>query len=315
MSAATKSERVVIGTRGSQLALRQTELVRSALQERYPDLSVELLVITTRGDRVLDRPLAAIGSKGLFVEEIEVALREGQIDLAVHSAKDLPSEPPAGLVVTTCLARADARDVLVTNGGSLDDLPAGARVGTSSVRRASQLRAHRADLVIESIRGNVDTRVRKLRAGQVEALILAGAGLLRLNLESVIAEWLPQSWMLSAAGQGALAVEYRADDARLAGLLAPLVDGPTQLAVMTERAFLAAAGGGCSAAVAVNVSSDSSQIRLEALIGAPDGRAVRDSRQGPIAAAGALAASLAADLLARGGAELLRAGASEADDE
>jgi hydroxymethylbilane synthase len=202
---------VVIGTRGSALALAQTEQVSRALRAVHPGLQVEVRRISTRGDRITDRPLAELGRNGVFVSDIESALRDGSIDLAVHSAKDLPSRLAPDMRLAAFLAREDPRDVLVSRGGPLAALPRGARVGTSSPRRAAQLRAVRPDLTLADVRGNVDTRLRRLAAGEYDALVLAGAGLVRLARAAEITEWLEPAVMIPAVGQGALAVEVRAD--------------------------------------------------------------------------------------------------------
>lgn len=299
---------VTIGTRGSKLALIQTEIVREALLARHPDLTVEVLRITTRGDAILDQPLAAaaINDKGLFIGEIEAALRDGRIDLAVHSAKDLPSTLPPDMLIAAWTARADPLDSLVSHAGRLRDLPYGARVGTSSPRRACQLRALRPDLIVIDIRGNVNTRLAKLASGDYDAIVLAVAGLDRLNLTDVITEPFGPEMMLPAVGQGALAVEIRAADVDLAALLAPLNDPASAATLRAERAFLAAAEGGCAAAVAAYATlRPGGTLHLSGLIGAPDGRLVRGERSGPVADGPALAADLARDLLARGGAALL----------
>ena len=298
---------LTIGTRGSPLALAQTDLVRAALLAAHPSIAVEVARITTRGDVLLDQPLAAIGDKGLFVGEIEAALRAGRIDLAVHSAKDLPSDLPADMHLGAFLPRADARDVLVSRAGILEDLPPGARVGTSSPRRACQLRALRPDLVIQDVRGNVDTRLRKLAAGEYDALVLAAAGLERLGLAHVVTEWLAPTTMLPAVGQGALAVEVRAADPDLATLLALLDDGATRATVTAERGFLAALGAGCAAAVAAHATLAGDTLTLIGMIGAPDGRLVRGIQRGDAGDASALGADLATALLAAGGAALLAA--------
>jgi hydroxymethylbilane synthase len=298
---------LTIGTRGSKLALAQSALVQAALQTQHPHLAVAITSITTKGDVLLDRPLAAIGDKGLFITEIEAALRAGRIDLAVHSAKDLPSERPADVCIGAYLPRADARDVLVAQAGGLHDLPAGARVGTSSPRRACQVRALRPDLVLADVRGNVDTRLRKLAAGEYDALVLAAAGLDRLGLTGVVTEWLTPQVMLPAVGQGALAVEVRADDPAVAALLTALDDPPTRAAVTAERGFLAALGAGCTAVVAAYATVTESVLTLTGLIGAPDGRLVRSTAQGAVATAPEIGARLAAALLRQGGAALLEA--------
>jgi hydroxymethylbilane synthase len=303
---------VTIGTRGSTLALVQTHLVRDALLAHHPDLTVLTERITTRGDVILDQPLAAAakGDKGLFVGEIEAALRDGRIDLAVHSAKDLPSTLPPDLTIAAWTRRADPRDALVSRAGDLRALPPGARVGTSSPRRACQLRALRPDLTILDIRGNVDTRLRKLASGDYDAIVLAAAGLDRLGLAGVITEPYGPETMLPAVGQGALAIETRAGDEVIARLLVPLDDPATARAVRAERAFLAAVEGGCAAAVAAHATTlPGGGLALAGLIGAPDGRIVRGERFGPAADGERLGAALAADLLARGGAAFLRAAA------
>lgn len=301
---------LTIGTRGSKLALIQTELVRAALLAHHPDLKVEVERITTRGDVILDQSLAAaaINDKGLFIGEIEAALREGRIDLAVHSAKDLPSTLPPDLTIAAWTTRADPRDALVSRAGDLRALPIGARVGTSSPRRACQLRALRPDLTVLDIRGNVDTRLRKLASGDYDAIVLAAAGLDRLGQTEVITAPFTPTEMLPAIGQGALAVEVRADDAATARLLAPLDDPATAAALRAERAFLAAVEGGCAAAVAAYAEvQEGEALVLTGLIGAADGRTVRGERSGPAVDGARLGAALAADLLARGGAWLLSA--------
>lgn len=306
---------LTIGTRGSALALAQTELVRRALLAAQPGLEVAVRTITTRGDVVLDRPLAAIGGKGLFVVEIEAALRRGEIDLAVHSAKDLPARLPADLLLAAFPERADPRDALVTRSGArLAELPPGARVGTSSLRRACQLRRLRPDLVYLELRGNVDTRLRKLRAGQYDAIVLAAAGLARLGRLDEATEILDPADVLPAPGQGALALETRADDPATRRLVAPLDHGPTRLAVTAERAFLARIEAGCDVPVAAWARQEGEALALSGLIGARDGRTVRAERRLAGAAseraAAALGADLADDLLRAGGAELLAAARS-----
>lgn len=294
-----------IGTRGSKLAIVQSELVRAALTRRYPGLDVELVRITTRGDTVLDRPLASIGGKGLFVTEIEDAMRDGRVDVAVHSAKDLPSELPTDMAFAAIPPREDARDVLVASVDAIEALPRGARVGTSSPRRQCQLRALRSDLDIADVRGNVDTRLRKLDMGDYDALILAAAGLNRLDIEDARIHPISPQQLLPAVGQGALAIEARADDADVLSLVAPLHDADTADAVIAERAFLAETGGGCDSAVAAHATVDGDVMTITAMIGTVDGAFVRDHTVGPRAQSTHIARELAAMLLARGGAELL----------
>ena len=299
---------VVIGTRASKLALAQTELVRAMLLAAWPELTVEVLHITTKGDVILDRPLSAIGDKGLFVTEIEQALRAGQIDLAVHSAKDLPSELPPDMALAAMPEREQPFDALLARDGRrLVDLPKGARVGTSSLRRACQLRRLRPDLQIADLRGNVDTRLRKLHEGQYDAIVLAAAGLRRLGLAEHISELLPPERMLPAVGQGALGIEVRAGDTAVAALLAPLDHPATRVAVSAERAFLARIGGGCQVPIAAYAEHLGDWLRLHGLIGARDGRSCTGDLLGLADDPAALGAALADDLLAAGGQQLLRA--------
>ncbi len=307
---------LTIGTRGSKLALVQAEQVRDALLARHPGLAVPLEIIATRGDVVLDRPLTAFSDKGLFVDEIEAALRAGRIQLAVHSAKDLPSELAADMIIAAFLPRADPRDVLVSASGlGLRDLPPGARVGTSSLRRACQLRAARPDLDVRDIRGNVDTRLRKLHGGQYEAIVLAAAGLQRIDHADSITEYLDPAIMLPAVGQGALAVEICRGDEATAAYVAALDEAATRSAVQAERAFLARLGGGCKLPAAGYATVDGTQLHLAGLVGAADGRLVHAAIAGDVADGARLGESLAGHLLAGGGAALLdeaRAAASSA---
>lgn len=309
MTAQTARGTITIGTRGSKLALIQTALVRAALLAQHPDLTIAVERITTRGDIILDRSIAsaALDDKGLFVAEIEAALRDRRIDLAVHSAKDLPSTLPPEFAIAAWTRRADPRDVLVSRSGALAELPHGARVGTSSPRRACQLLARRPDLAVRDIRGNVDTRLRKLHDGQYDAIVLAAAGLERLGLTDLITAPFAPEEMVPAVGQGALGIEIRADDTATAALLAPLADRATTVAVRAERAFLAATEGGCSAAVAAHGTIlAGGGLALSGLIGALDGRQVRGERFGDADDAEGIGAALAAELLAAGGAAFLR---------
>jgi hydroxymethylbilane synthase len=297
---------VVIGTRASKLALIQTNMVRAVLERAHADLQIAVERITTKGDVILDRPLSAIGDKGLFVTEIEDALRAGRIDLAVHSAKDLPSELPPDMLLAAFPPREDPRDALVAPGGlRLADLPSGARVGTSSLRRACQLRALRPDLQIAELRGNVDTRLRKLHEGQYDAIVLAAAGLLRLGLAEEISEYLDPAVMLPAVSQGIMGVETRAGDEALAALLAPLDDPAARAAARAERAFLARIGGGCQVPLGAYARIDGAALVLAGMIGALDGRLVRGELSGPAAQPAALGTRLADELLERGGRALL----------
>jgi hydroxymethylbilane synthase len=298
---------LTIGTRGSKLALAQTELVRQALVAAHPGLEIAIERITTRGDIVRDRPLSSVGGKGLFIEEIEQALREGRIDLAVHSAKDLPSTLPPDMALAAFPRRADPRDVLISRDGRrLAELPAGARVGTSSVRRACQLRHLRPDLQIENLRGNVDTRLRKLTEGQYDAIVLAAAGLERLAALGYATEILEPEVMLPAVGQGALAIEVRAGDARTAALLQPLDDWETRVCVTAERAFLARLQGGCQVPAGALGRLDGGRLLLAGMVGTPEGRVVRGELAGDARRPEELGVRLAEQLLAQGGRELLR---------
>jgi hydroxymethylbilane synthase len=298
---------LVIGTRSSKLALIQTNFVRDALQAAHPGLAVELEHITTKGDIVLDRPLSAIGDKGLFVTEIEDALRDGRADLAVHSAKDLPSELPPDMILAAFPRRADPRDALISlHGQKLSELREGARVGTSSLRRASQLRRVRPDLQIADLRGNVDTRLRKLHEGQYDAIVLAAAGLERMGLLAEISEFLdPSATMIPAVAQGIIGIEIRADDAATAVLLAALDDPDARVAATAERAFLARIGGGCQVPLGAYARINGNQITLDAMIGALDGRSVRGTRYGSTSDPATLGRELAEALLDDGGRRLL----------
>jgi hydroxymethylbilane synthase len=255
--------KLIFATRPSALARWQTQWVMGALKSLHADLECEEKVITTQGDKILDKPLPEIGGKGLFTQELEAELLSGAVHCAVHSLKDLPVENPAGLAIGCIPERAEVRDALISsNGYTLATLPEGAVVGTSSLRRAAQLLSRRPDLRTESLRGNVDTRVRKALDGQYDAIILAGAGLTRLGLEKHVTEWLSLDVMLPAPGQGSLAVQCRADDHETLSLLAALEDPSTRKAVTAERAFLSGLGGGCAVPVAAYASVESAALAL-----------------------------------------------------
>jgi len=261
--------------------------------------------ITTKGDVMRDVPLATLGGRGVFVDAIEEALRLKVIDLAVHSAKDLPSRVPPDLAIGAFLERADPRDVLISRAGTLRELPPGARIGTSSLRRVSQVHAVRPDLDTRDLRGNVDTRIRKLDAGDYDAIVLAGAGLLRLGLEGRVTEWLSAEAMPPSPGQGALAVEIRSGDAELHDLVRPLAHPPTEAALTAERAFLARLGAGCAAAVGAYATlGDDDRLTLRAMIGTADGRSVRWRETSDRAGASELGERVADHLLTTGGREL-----------
>lgn len=302
----TSQRTLVIGTRGSKLALVQAEIVRSALLDALPGLAVRIETITTKGDAVQDRPLSQIGGNGLFVRQIEQALLNGGIDAAVHSAKDLPSLLAPGLAIGAYMAREDPRDVLVSrNGSTLDALPTGTRVGTSSPRRACQLRALRPDLTLLDIRGNVDTRLRKLRDGQYDAIVLAAAGLSRLGLLSEVSEWLEPSVMLPAVAQGALAIEAREGDEAVRDIVIALDDADTSTAVRAERAFLQRVGGSCALPIGAYGIVQKDRLVLIGMIGSVAGGLVRGETEGAVAEAEALGVSLAERLLSEGGVAFL----------
>ena len=265
--------KLIFATRPSALARWQTNWVIQALKTIHPDLECEEKIITTQGDKILDKPLPEIGGKGLFTQELESELLSGAVHCAVHSLKDLPVKNPEGLTIGCIPARAEVRDALISkNRYTLATLPTGSSVGTSSLRRAAQILSRRPDVHTESLRGNVDTRVRKALDGQYDAIILAGAGLTRLGLERHVTEWLSLDVMLPAPGQGALAVQCRTGDQRTLELLAGLEDSSTRNAVTTERAFLSGLGGGCSVPVAAYATVEDSMISLTGLVISEDGR-------------------------------------------
>lgn len=265
--------RIVIASRESRLAMWQAVHVQGRLAALYPQSQVDILGMTTRGDQILDRPLAEIGGKGLFIKELEVAMQEGRADLAVHSMKDVPMVMPEGFVLAAISARENPRDAFVSNRhASLDALPAGAIVGTSSLRREAILRARYPQLEIRSLRGNLDTRLRKLDAGEYDAIILAAAGLIRLGLESRIRAVLTPEQSLPAPGQGALGIEVLADAPAAAALVAPLNDPETAACVRAERAFSRALGGSCQVPLGGYAIIEGGQLWLRGFIATPDGR-------------------------------------------
>jgi hydroxymethylbilane synthase len=270
--------KIRIATRGSKLALTQTRWVASRLQELHPGLEVEEVVIVTKGDKITDVPLARVGGKGLFVSEVEEAIADGRADMAVHSMKDVPADLAAGMAIVCVPEREDPRDVLVTRDGSdLDDLEAGSKIGTGSLRRICQLRQRRNDLDYQSLRGNVDTRLRKLEEGVVHGIVLAAAGLNRLGLGKSPGKsklrHLPTNVCLPAVGQGALALEARLDDVRIRKLLEPLEDADTRVATEAERVFLGRLEGGCQVPIAghARVGSDGALLRFDGVVGSVDG--------------------------------------------
>jgi hydroxymethylbilane synthase len=304
---------IVIGTRGSALARWQAEHVAARLRSACPGLEVSLRIIKTRGDKILDVPLARVGGKGLFVKEIEEALVRGEVDLAVHSVKDVPAELGEGLVLAAIPEREDPRDALVLPArggvparGGLGALARGAVVGTSSLRRRCQLAALRPDLAVRDLRGNVDTRLRKLDAGEFDAVLLAAAGLIRLGFGDRVSELLDPAAMLPAAGQGALGIEARGDDREALSLAASLHHAETASRVRAERALLARLGGGGQVPIAAHARLEGTGLLLEALVGHPtSGRILRGRAEGDRARAEEIGRDLGADLLARGGGEIL----------
>jgi hydroxymethylbilane synthase len=303
--------RLRIGTRGSALALAQANWVKARLLESQRELEIELQIIKTSGDRLLDTPIAELGGKGVFTKEIEEALLVKAIDLAVHSMKDLPPKLPNGLVIAATPKRADPRDVLVTRQGSgFGDLTAKMTIGTGSLRRQAQLLHARADLKIVPIRGNVDTRLRKLDGGEVDALVMAAAGLKRLGRDERIGEYLPDEICLSAAAQGCLGIETREDSAARAHL-AFLHDEDTSAEVAAERSLLDRLGGNCRVPIGARARVGAGKLSLIAVVASPDGRRLcRSELDGDAGAAVELGRRVAEDLLKQGAAELLAAGES-----
>ncbi len=299
---------LVLGTRGSKLALCQSEWFQSKVQEAVPDVRIVLKKIQTSGDKIVDVPLAKIGGKGLFVKEIEDALLTGEIDFAVHSMKDVPAQLPEGLGILCVPPREDARDAFISRDGcSFRDLPVGANVGTASLRRQAQLLQARPDLKITMLRGNLDTRLRKLKEGQFDAIILAAAGLHRLGWSQTITEYLSPVLSLPAIGQGALGIEGRADDAFVRSILCRLNHQATQTTVTAERAFLQRLDGGCQVPIAAHATLSSEQLALDGLVATVDGKTVlRDRSEGTAQQAHALGVQLAERLLTRGGDKILR---------
>lgn len=297
-----------IATRKSPLALWQARYVQEALKARHPELDIDLVTMSTQGDRILDTPLAKVGGKGLFVKELEVGMLEGRADLAVHSMKDVPVEFPQGLCLGAVLPREDPRDVLISNKFSnLHELPEGARVGTSSLRRQCQLRAMRPDLQVLDLRGNVNTRLKKLDNGEYDAILLAAAGVKRMGWEARITERLVPEQFLPAIGQGAIGIEMRGDDQRVASLVGELNDPQTAIRIQAERALNEALQGGCQVPIAGYSEISQGVIVLRALVGRPDGtQLVHGVISGKPEDAVELGQVLAEDLLSRGAREILR---------
>jgi len=303
----TEQRRLRIGTRGSSLALWQAEWVKSQLLGGQQELIVELVVIKTTGDKILDVPLAMVGGKGLFVKEIEEALLDGRADLAVHSVKDMPAELPEGLHLAAMPPREDPRDALISkNGAGLDKLPHGARVGTSSLRRAAQLLHLRPDLRIETLRGNVDTRVRKLETEGLDAIVLAAAGLKRMELSQVISEYLEPERILPAVGQGALGIETRIGDFSTNEIVASLIHQQTVTTVRAERAFLKRLEGGCQVPIGGYATMEGETLILTGMVADLQGvRLIRKEMRGDARQPEVVGESLAEVVLESGGREIL----------
>jgi hydroxymethylbilane synthase len=315
------TSRIRIATRKSQLALWQAEHVAALLRAAHPGLEIELVPLVTQGDRIQDRSLAAIGGKGLFIKELEVAIEERRADIAVHSMKDVPADLPSGMTIAAVLERVDPRDALVTASGiaRLEDLPQGAVVGTSSLRRQAQIRALRPDLRIEALRGNVDTRLRKLDTGagggvtadplsgtRMDAIVLACAGLIRLGLESRITARLDPKVCLPAVTQGVIGIECREGDAPTVKFLQALEDAATRKVMEAERAFAARLGGSCQSPIAAYAELDADKITLRGLVAEPDGsKLLRDTQTGSSTDPKTLGRQLAERLLSQGAGPLL----------
>jgi hydroxymethylbilane synthase len=296
-----------IGTRGSRLALVQSHWVKDRIETTHPDVRVELVTITTTGDTILDSPLSKVGGKGLFVKEIEEALIRGEVHLAVHSMKDVPAVLPEPLMLTAYPEREDPRDAMISlRYRSLDQLPGGGRVGTSSLRRSSQILQRRPDLRVETLRGNVDTRLRKLEEGKYDAIILAAAGLNRFGLGHRITEVLPTEWMLPAVGQGALGIEVRREDRETRRLLRFLDHGPTQQAVLAERAFLKELEGGCQVPIGALAVLEGDDLRLEGMVAELDGsEVIRQTLRGDRSKPEEIGVVLGKSILSAGGKRIL----------
>lgn len=302
-------KKITIGTRSSKLALWQAEYIADCLRKQYPNLEVELMHITTKGDKILDVPLAKIGGKGLFTKELEIAMLEGRIDLAVHSLKDMPTALPQGLTLTATTKRFDCGDALVSPVyKTLENLPKGAKVGTSSLRRKAQILHARPDLNICNLRGNVNTRLRKLEEEHFDAIILAVAGLKRLGFGDRITQIIPPQICLPAVGQGALAIETRDDNTEIRQMLAFLHDDKTTDATTAERAFLASVEGGCQVPVGVYAQvDDNDNLNIEAVIGSIDGKTlIRDNLSGKRENAQLLGQKLAKIILEKGGLAIMQ---------
>lgn len=309
-------DKIRIGTRGSALALWQTDHVMSLLHERFKDLEIEAERIKTTGDKILDVALAKIGDKGLFTKEIEAALLDGTVDLAVHSSKDLPTELPEGLFLAATLERADVRDALISKSGlDLDALPAGARIGTSSLRRRAQLLHYRADLQLFDLRGNLDTRLKKLDSGELDAVMLASAGLDRMGWSNRITQRIPVHISLPAVAQGAIGIEIRIGDERIQSIIETLNHQPTYLAVRAERALMHELEGGCQVPIGAHAEWADGMLSMTAIVASLDGRRlVRDSITLPDTDPEAVGLALAKELRALGADDILEEIRSEQEE-
>lgn len=298
---------IKIGTRASKLALWQAEWVKSALNRKFPGQPVELVTIKTKGDKILDVPLAKVGGKGLFVKEIEQALLDHRIDIAVHSMKDMPAEIPDGLCIGAIPQREEAADVLISKSARrFAELRRGAVIGTSSLRRAAQLRHARTDIEIKPLRGNLDTRLKKLQSDDLDAIVLAAAGIIRLKLEHRITQYLDADLMLPAVGQGALCIQIRQSDPQIASMTAALDHPDSRAVVMGERAFLNRLGGSCQVPIAGHGEIKGNQFHLAGLVADPSGSHVYKSNlAGPAASSESIGVDLAEQLLFRGADQIL----------
>jgi len=304
-----KKEKIVIATRKSELALWQANHAADLLRATHPGLEVELLPMVTKGDVILDQPLARIGGKGLFLKELEKALLGGEADIAVHSMKDVPVEEAPGLEVDVLLARANPFDALLSRDGlTLDELPQGARVGTSSLRRQCQLKSLRPDLQVLDLRGNVNTRVRKLNEGEYDAIVLACAGLERLGMDDLVTEVLAPPRWLPAGTQGTIGIQHRSGDEAVAALVRPLNDSATALRTRAERRVARLLEGSCQVPLAVFAELDDDALRIRGMVGTPDGRRVlRAERHGAGGDPDGLATAVAEDLLDQGAGDIIAA--------
>lgn len=308
MKKGRRNNTIIIGTRGSKLALWQAQWIRTAIERVAPSFDVDLEIIKTKGDKILDVPLAKIGGKGLFVKEIEDALLKGRIDLAVHSMKDMPADLPAGLCIGAIPEREIPNDVLISKTGAVfNALEPDACIGTSSLRRASQLRHVRPEITIVPLRGNLDTRLKKLASGEMDAIVLAAAGVKRLDFEDQIAEYLPEDIMLPAVGQGALCVEIRTDDPVIKPIADRLDHPKTNAIVMGERAFLNHLEGGCQVPIAALGKIEHGRFKMTGLVADVDGSLmIKDSHEGAYDRSEQVGVELAERLLSRGAADILK---------